>query len=143
MTRVFTSALFWGSFLIATLFTGAVFAWELGLFAPALPGPLRPEATQEEFVFSVLIVLLIGLNTGLFLWQRRYGSCPVGVKRATGVAAFFGAAALLCPACTVLPIALLGASLSLGFLAPFLPLLRLVTLLILLVVTWMLWPRKY
>jgi hypothetical protein len=142
MKPVLASAVFWRWFVIASVFMGAVLAWEMNAFTPWLPGPIRPPITSEERVFTALIVLLIGFDAGLYGWRRRFGSCPAGVRRATGIGGMFGALALLCPACTLIPIALLGTSITLGFLTPFLPLLRLVAVIILAAVAAMLWPRE-
>jgi hypothetical protein len=142
MKRVLTSGVFWIWFLVAGGLSGLFLAWETDLLNPILKGPIRPPATNEEMIFTALIVVLIGLVAGLYAWRKRFGSCPVGVKRATGIGAAFGAVALLCPACTLIPIALLGTSVGLGFLAPFLPLLRIITIVILLATTAMLWPAR-
>lgn len=142
MKRVLASAVFWRWFVIACVLTGVSLAWEMNAFTPWLPGPIRPPVTGEERIFSAIIVLLIGFDAGLYGWHKRFASCPVGVRRATGLGGAFGALALLCPACTLIPIALLGTSVTLGFLTPFLPLLRIVAVIILAAVASMLWPRK-
>jgi hypothetical protein len=140
--RVVTSAVFWRWFIITSLVMSIVLAWEMNLLSPTLPGPIRPPITTEEGFFTLLIVLLTGFDAGLYVWRRRHSSCPTGVRRATGLGATFGALALLCPACTLIPIALLGTSITLGFLTPFLPLLRLIAVILLAAVAMMLWPRK-
>jgi hypothetical protein len=98
------SARFWLGFVCAAGSTGLFLAWETNLLSPLLRGPIRPPATGEELLFTALITLLIGFNAGLFLWNKRYGSCPTGTRRATGIATAFGALALLCPACTGVPL---------------------------------------
>jgi hypothetical protein len=142
MKRALSSATFWISFVVGAAFMAAMLAWEMNLLAPWLPGLVRPAITTEEIIFSVLIVLLIGFDAGLYAWRRRFGSCPSGVRRASGLGAAFGVVALLCPACTLIPIALLGTSITLGFLTPFLPLLRVIAVIILIAVAAMLWPRN-
>jgi len=140
--RAFRSALFWIPFLVTAALCGAFFAWELGYLTPPIPSFLRPPLSQGEVIITWVLTFLLALNAGLFVWQRHAGSCPLGVRRASGIGAALGAFALICPACTVIPLTLLGTSLTLGFFAPFLPLLRLVAVLILVVVTGMLWPRS-
>jgi hypothetical protein len=142
MKRALMSAVFWRWFMISSLLAGLFLAWETDLLSPLVRGPIRMPATGEEIFFTALIVLLIGFDTGLYMWRKRFGSCPAGIKRATGIGAAFGALALLCPACTLIPIALLGTSVGLGFLTPFLPLLRVATVIILAVVAAMLWPKN-
>ena len=140
MKRVLQSSIFWLTFWITGVLTALAFGWEANLFAPTLPGPPRPPVTPMELWFTIGIVLLVAFVSGLYAWRRKKGSCPTGVKRATGVGAVFGVITLLCPVCSVIPITLLGTSITLGFLAPFLPLLRFITLAILLTVAWVLWP---
>lgn len=119
---------------------GIFFAWELGEL-PWIPAPPRQPATAAEYGFTALLIALLAFNAGLVAWRRKHGSCPVGTRRASGLAGGLGALALLCPVCLFLPFSLFGLSLSLAFLAPFIPLLRIVVLLILLVNTAVLWPR--
>lgn len=69
------------------------------------------------------------------------GSCPMGIKSATGIAGVLGAVTLICPVCIVLPASLLGLGFVLTFLAPFLPLLRIIAIVLLAVCIWMLWPK--
>lgn len=120
---------------------GIFFAWELGHLSPPLPLLLRPEATVTEIIFSVALSVLIALNAGLFTWRRRMGSCPVGVRRATGTAGLLGAIALLCPVCLALPATFLGLGFTFAVLTPFVPLIRVVALILLLVSTYLLWPK--
>jgi hypothetical protein len=131
---------FLAPFVISLILTGGFFAWELGAF-PSLPHLLRPDPTDVELIFTTLIVFLIALNMGLLSVRKRMGTCPSGAKRATGIAGILGAAALLCPVCIAVPLSLLGVSISLAFLSPFVPLLRIIALLLLIVSTKMLWPR--
>jgi hypothetical protein len=137
-----TNHAFWIWALSAVLLASIIFAWELDVFASLLPSPPRPPVTRGEFAFVALLVILLGLNAGLFGWRRALGTCPLGVRRATGVGAALGAATLLCPVCLLVPVTLLGASVSLSVLAPFVPLLRTITLLVLLATTSVLWPRS-
>jgi hypothetical protein len=110
---------------------------------PFVWSPPRPAPGRDEYAFAILLLILLSLESGLFFWHREHRSCPVGARRAGGIAGIIGAATLLCPACTVLPLTLLGASVSLGVLGPFLPLLRIISLLIAVAALIMLWPRKH
>jgi len=121
---------FWSWAILAGLLSGVIFAWELGEF-PIVPSPPRPSATQNEIIFTVVLIALIAFNAGLFNWRRKFGSCPRGVRRATGIGGTIGAAALLCPACLILPISLFGVSISFAILGPFLPLFRALALVLL------------
>ena len=142
MKRFLSSSVFWATFLTAGILSSLFFAWETDLLAAYVKGPLRPPVNTEEWIFSVGIILLFSLNVGLFFWGRKYGSCPRGVRRATGRGTVLGAVTLLCPACTVLPLTFIGAGVTLAFLGPFLPLLRIVAVIILLAVSALLWPKK-
>ena len=122
--------------------TFLIFAWEIGYFKAWLPTPVRAPATMAEWEFVTTMTLLIALNAGLYAYGRARGSCPIGVKRATGIAGVMGIATLLCPACTVIPLVILGSTISLTFLAPFLPLLRLITMILLVATCVLLWPKK-
>ncbi len=132
---------FWLAALPTALFAGAFFAWELGYLSPPLPLLPRPVPTGGELIFAVALSLLLALNAGLLNWQRAYGSCPLGTRRASGLAGAMGALALLCPVCILVPFTLFGLSISLAFLSPFIPLLRLISILLLAVSTWVLRPR--
>ncbi len=130
------------AFLAAGLLTSLIFAWEIGAFRAWLATPVRPAASMAEWEFVATMTLLIALNAGLYAYGKAQGSCPIGVKRATGIAGLMGLATLLCPACTVIPLVILGSTISLTFLAPFLPLLRLITMILLVATCVLLWPRK-
>lgn len=121
---------------------GIFFAWELGHLSPPLPLLLRPDASPTEIVFSIVLSILIALNAGFFTWRKRMGSCPVGVRRATGGAGILGAIALLCPVCLALPAGIGGLGLAFAVLTPFVPLIRVVALILLLVSTYLLWPKR-
>jgi hypothetical protein len=90
----------------------------------------------------IVLGLLLSFTTGLAVWNARNGNCPLGVKSATGVAGVLGAITLICPICIVLPASLLGAGFILTFLAPFLPLLRVIAIILLCTSIGMLWPKK-
>lgn len=138
--RFVRTALFWLWTIPSLLIFGIFFAWELGFlrFLPSLP---RMPATKGEIAFSMLLAVLLSLNIGLLHWRNKYSSCPVGTKRASGLGSAVGVITLLCPVCLLLPVSLFGLSISLTLLVPYLPLLRLVALLLLGVSTWMLWPK--
>ena len=132
---------FWYAFALTLLFAGGFFAWELGYLSSYLPSLPRPMPSDFEHWFAIAIAILLALNVGLFRWQQKHGTCPIGAKRATGIASVIGATALICPACILLPITILGTSVSLLFLTPFLPLLQIIALILLLVSTKMFWPK--
>ena len=130
------SSRFWFWFSSTALLTGGFFAWELGVLPlPSLP---RPAPTHNEIFFTILLVFLLALNAGLLAWKQESGTCPIGTKKATGIAGTLGVITLLCPVCLLIPFTLFGATLSLAILSPFLPLLRMIALVLLGVSTWML-----
>ena len=135
-----TNKQFWAYFIPTGVVLALLFAWELG--AVPLPSPPRPEPTDSEILFSISLIILLAFSAGLFGWQKKYGTCQIGAKRANGIAGVIGMITLLCPACILIPLSLFGVSVSLLFLAPFLPLLRLIALLIALTSIKLLWPKK-
>ena len=132
---------FWIAFILAGLFFGLFFTWQLGLWI-LLPSPPRPQPTQEEYIFTSVIIFLFALNMGLFSWRRKYGSCPTGTRRAGTLAGVMTAATLCCPVCILIPISLFGVGFSLAALGPYLPLLRFIAIILLGTSTLMLWPRQ-
>ncbi len=140
--RAFRSPLFWIPFFVTLLIASVFFAWELDLLGTIVPSLPRPAATAVDIYFTIVLGLLLSLNAGLAVWQSRMGSCPRGVKRATGVAGIVGAITLVCPVCIALPATFLGLGFVLTFLAPFLPLLRVIALVLLIVAVWMLTKHK-
>lgn len=132
---------FWIGFTVSAVLLSAFFAWELGMitFLPALP---RPEPTEFEKLYTLVLILLLSLDSGLAMFRIKQGTCPIGARRASTIAGGLGVVTLLCPACLLIPISLFGISLSLTFLTPFLPLLRIIVMLLLVVSTTMLWPKK-
>ena len=142
MRRLLLSPSFWTTFVSTALLTGSVFLWELGFFAAFLPALPRTEPTAGEILFTALLIILISLNTGLAVFRMKQGTCPIGTRRATAFASGIGIFTLLCPVCLLLPVSVVGIGLSLSLLAPFLPLLRVIAVLLLLVSGWMLWPGK-
>ena len=138
--RFLRSLSFWLPFTITLCAAGTLFLWELNLL-PLLPAPVRPPATEWELVFTGLLVLLIAFNAGLVAWRSQMGTCPVGVKRATGLGGTIGFVALFCPVCLVLPASVLGLGALLAMLTPFLPLLRIIALVILGGALFLLWPK--
>ncbi len=123
------------AFALSAIILSAFFAWEINY----LP---RPEPTQLELVFTIIMIALLSLDSGLIWFRLKQGTCPVGAKRASTIAGGLGIVTLLCPACLLIPISLFGITLSLTFLSPFLPLLRAVVLLLLIVSTILLWPKN-
>ena len=133
---------FWIATGISLVATGLLFAWELGaLKTMGLSGPPRFSPGMRDVVTSISIALLFSLNIGLISWRQRYGSCPAGTKSVAGAAGALGAFALLCPACIVLPIGIAGTSLSIAFLAPFVPLFQLIALILLVISFVLLLPK--
>ncbi len=142
MNRVLRSPAFWLPFTVSLVLSGGFFLWELGYFQGFLPSLLRPQASAAELLFTAALALLLSFNAGLVVWQSRYGHCPLGVKRASSVAGAIGALTLICPACVLLPASLIGASFFFAYVSPFLPLLRAVAVILLVVASAMLWSKK-
>lgn len=140
-TRFLVSKNFWIGFCVSFMLFGAITLWETGAFSRIIPSLPRLAITRSEVVFSGLIVVLLAWNTGLLLWQKREGTCPVGTGSATGIAGALGAVSLLCPVCTIIPFSILGTSVSFAVAAPYMPLLRMIALILLLGASIMLWPR--
>lgn len=136
------SSAFWLPFSLSLALFGLFFAWELGHLPNIIPAPARATPNALEKAFAIITVLLLSLDTGLYRWQKKYGSCSVGASRAGKIGGVLGAAALLCPACTIIPFSLLGFGFSLAFLSPFLPLLRIIALMLLCVTALVLWPKN-
>lgn len=136
------SPAFWAPFLVSFLVTGTLFAWELGFLHGYIRSLPRIPATQIDILFTVILGLLLSLSIGLMGWNMKNGSCPAGVKNASGVAGVLGAVTLLCPVCLVLPGSLLGVGFLFSVLTPFLPILRMIAILLLAVSIWMLRPAK-
>ncbi len=141
-TRFLRSGVFWTWFLITLVITGAFFAWELQLIHLPMPDMPRMEATPFDLGYTAVLALLLSLAAGLFGWQRRFGTCPVGVKRTFGFAGTLGGIALLCPVCLVLPGALLGLSTIIAVVGQFLPLIRLLAVLFAVVAVFLLLPAS-
>ncbi len=137
------SKTFWRPALIAFVLLGLFFSWELGYFGDAIPRLSRPEPSQFELIYTIILIALLSFDSGLAMYRMKQGTCPVGASRATKIAGGLGVVTLLCPACLLIPISLFGISLSLTFIAPFLPLLRVVVMFLLIVSTIMLWPKNY
>ena len=136
------SKTFWRPALIAFVLLGLFFSWELEYFGDAIPRLSRPEPSQFELIYTVVLIALLSLDSGLVFYRLKLGTCPVGAKRASTIAGSLGVVTLLCPACLLIPISLFGISLSLSVLSPFLPLLRVIVMFLLVVSTLMLLPKK-
>ena len=135
-----TTKQFWAYFTPTGVTLALLFAWELGMLP--LPSPPRPEPTDSEILFVIILIVLLAFSAGLLGWQKKYGACPIGARRASGVAGVIGMVTLLCPVCVLVPLSLFGISISLLFLAPFLPLMRIIALLIAITSIKLLWPKK-
>ena len=133
---------FWIYFLITAFVLSVFFAWELGYLSPLFPSISTMEPSGTDIAFAAILIFLLALNAGLFGYKKKKGSCPAGIKRATGLASLIGATALLCPVCILVPVSLFGISVSLVFLSPFIPLLRIIAFILLLGSTYMLWPKE-
>lgn len=140
--RFLRSGVFWMWSVITLVFASIFFAWELQLIHLPLPMIPRMETTTFDLTYTVVLSLLLALAAGLFGWQRRFGVCPVGVKRTFGFAGTLGGIALLCPVCLVLPGALLGLSTIIAVVGQFLPLIRLLAIMFAVVAVYLLWPRR-
>jgi len=132
---------FWRPAVISAIALSVFFAWELGYIGDLLPLLPRPAATTLEIVYTIILILFLSLDSGLVFFRLKKGTCPIGAKRASTIAGGLGVITLLCPACLLLPISIFGIGLSLSLLAPYLPLLRAIVLLLLVVSTLMLCPK--
>ncbi len=142
MSRFLRSPSFWFPFVIALAVLSFFFLWELGMLHLALPMLPRIRTTALDLTFTGILWILLSFTIGLAVWRNRETSCPIGVKRATGVAGVLGAVSLLCPICIALPVSLLGVSLTLSFLSPFVPLLRVIAIVVLITAISLLLPKK-
>lgn len=127
---------------MAAIVIGLFSVWEAGLLFPWIPPLARSDSAAAGWWYTTLLGLLLSLNAGLILWQQQEGRCPVGVRRASGLAGVLGAFTLLCPVCIVLPASVFGLGAVFALAAPFLPLLRLIAMLLLAIALWLLWPRS-
>lgn len=139
--RFLRSPTFWTWGLAALVVAGAFFVWELRLVPLPFLLPRAP-ASSLELAYTAALTLLLALASGLFGWRRKYGSCPIGVKRTVGAAGTLGGIALLCPVCLALPGIFFGVGTVIAVLGQFLPLIRLLAILFAVVAIWMLWPKK-
>lgn len=140
--RFLRSTDFWSWSIVALFLAGAFFVWELRLVPLPIPELPRAPATTLELAYTGILTLLLALASGLFGWQRKNGSCPIGVKRTVGIAGALGGIALLCPVCLALPGLLLGVGTLIAILGQFLPLIRLLAIVFALVAVWLLWPKS-
>jgi hypothetical protein len=129
-------------FLPTLAISGLCIAWQLGIFSSIIYSLPRPTPTFSEYLFATILVVLLSTNVGLLFWQKQYGSCPVGTKRASGIASALGAFALICPACVLLPFSLFGLSVVLSSLSVYIPMLQIISIILLVVSTILLWPKK-
>lgn len=141
-TRFLRSGVFWSWFLVTAAVIAVLFGWELRFIHLPLPMLPRMQVTAFDLGYSVALTFLMALAAGFFGWQRRYGSCPVGVKRTFGFAGTLGGIALLCPVCLALPGALLGLGTIIAVVGEFLPLIRLLAVIFAAVAVFLLWPRS-
>lgn len=143
MKRVLRSKHFWIGFVTAAVLTGLFFAWELGMLDEILPTIPRSPALANEWWFTLLLSLLLSLNAGLITYHTKEGTCPIGTKSASGVAGILGAFTLICPVCIVLPASLFSVGVFFSVLAPFLPLMRVVAIVLLLFSLVLLRPKAH
>lgn len=140
--RFLRSSVFWTWFIVTLAVASLFFAWELRLVILPWFNLVRAPATTFELLYTGLLAVLLAMAAGLFGWQRRFGSCPVGVKRTFGFAGTLGGLALLCPVCLALPATLLGLGTVIAVLGQFLPLIRLLAVLFAAVAVFLLWPKR-
>lgn len=140
--RFLDSLHFWIPFAFTLVAAGLFFAWELGVFINVLPSVPRPSVLPSEFAFTAALSFLLAFDIGLAVWQRRFGSCPRGIKRASSVATALGALTLVCPACTLLPVSLVSVGTLLSLMSAHMPTLRIVSIALLFMTAMMLWPSR-
>jgi hypothetical protein len=119
---------FWKPAVIATAIAAILFLWLLGTFNGVIWSPPRPAPDMLEWLFTIALIILIGLNVGLMSYQRKHGSCPIGAKRASRIGGTIGALALVCPACIAVPLSIAGLGTALSLFATFLPMLQVVSI---------------
>lgn len=142
MPDAFRRRVFWQWFFVMMVIAGMIFAWELDAFKGLLPSPSRPDPTRGEILYAAAIIVLMSFTSGLMGYRMKNGTCPIGARNASAIAGGLSLVTLLCPVCLLLPFSLFGIGLSIAFLAPYLPLLRMIVVLILAVCIWVLWPRE-
>lgn len=141
--RFLRTSYFWIPFVITLVIAGLFFAWELDAFVNILPSIApRPSILLSEFLYTGILSLLLAFDIGLIVWHRRFGACPRGVKRASGLATMIGALTLICPACFLLPASFIGIGTIMSLMSTHMPALRIVSIGLLLMTAMMLWPRK-
>ena len=133
---------FWRPFIYSAIVLSIFFIWELGYAGDWLPKLARPEPSILEVWYTIAMIALLSFDSGLIFFRIKKGTCPVGAKRASTIAGSLGVVTLLCPVCLLIPVSLFGISLSISFLTPYLPLLRVIVLFLLIVSTLMLWPKN-
>ncbi|HLC75608.1 MAG TPA: hypothetical protein VJB82_00610 [Candidatus Peribacterales bacterium] len=134
---------FWSGALIALAGIGLLFAYELNMLDMiGLAGPPRSMSHEWETVLAVIVALLFSTNIGLIAWHRQQGTCPIGVRRAAGLAGVLGTIALLCPICLAVPIGIASIAAILMLLAPFVALIQIIAVVLLCAGLWLLVPRK-
>ena len=134
---------FWNGALIALAGTGLLFAYELNMLSRiGLQGPPRSMSHTWETMLAIIIALLFSMNVGLIAWHGTQGTCPIGVRRATGAAGILGAIALLCPVCLALPIGIASVAAVLVLLGPFVTLIQIIAMVLLIAGLWLLVPRN-
>lgn len=139
---IFSSTQFVFPFAVSFIVFGLFVLWQLGIFSSVIYSLPRGAPTTTEWIFGGLLVLLLSMNIGLFAWQKRFGSCPIGTKRASGIASTLGVLALLCPVCLALPLGIFGASVLLSSLSVYIPMLQIISIVLLIVSLTMLWPKS-
>ncbi len=134
---------FWIGALPALAVVGLLFAYELNMLAPfGLEGPLRAMSHASQGFMAVIVALLFSMNIGLISWHSGQGTCPIGVRGASGAAGILGAIALLCPVCLAAPLGLAGLGIAMSMVAPFTPLIQLIAIVLLGAGLWLLIPRS-
>ena len=135
---------FWRAFAISLLILAPLFAWELGLI-PHLPSLPRSPTTLREKAFVGVLLLMLCIDIGLFAMHKNAGHCRrrrFKSKMLTTVAGTLGALTVLCPACLLLPASLFSIGFFFTILTPYLPILRGLALVLLVIAAVILWPKE-
>ncbi len=140
--RFLRSPVFWAWSIPTLAVLSLFFGWELQVVRLPIPTLPRVPATTLELAYTGTLIILLSLSTGLFGWRRANGTCPIGIKRTASAAGILGGIALLCPVCLVLPASLIGISIFFTIIAQFLPLIRLIAMLLALFSVSLLWPKR-
>ncbi len=135
---------FWFSFVFGTISMLALSLYQLGWLSYLfydLETARQIPVTDFDVLFAILLSLLVGFNLGGFLYLNRTHkqvckSNKVGWLGAVG--ATLGVFTLACLACNLAFLATFGVALNIFWLVPYLPVLRLVSFVLLLLAAYFL-----